>query len=190
MTSPANPAWLACLPGRFMRRRWRRMIADRSGASVVEFAIVAPIFLGLLLSIFELGATMTRTMLLESALTKTVRELRVGRPEGFTHAYVKQRLCDLSIIYGACGDNIQVELLPVPLGEPVPETPTRCVDEGPSPTPVVAFDIGARSELMFIRACIRTHIYTPGLALGLALDRSSDGYQYISAQSAFINEPS
>ncbi len=45
----------------------RRLHGDRSGASLVEFAIVAPIFLLLLAGIVELGSAMNQSIIVASA---------------------------------------------------------------------------------------------------------------------------
>ena len=56
----------------------RRFLRNEEGAIALEFAIVAPVFFAIVFSIFEAGWMMTKVMMLEMALDKTVRELRVG----------------------------------------------------------------------------------------------------------------
>ena len=53
-----------------------RFRKDEDGAATVEFVLVAPMFLGLVLATFESGWMMTQSMMLERGLDQTVRELR------------------------------------------------------------------------------------------------------------------
>jgi hypothetical protein len=168
----------------------RRFLADRTGAAALEFAMVAPLFFALLLSTLEMGWTMTKVMMLERSLDQTVRDLRIGRPTGFTHDYVKSLICGDSIVLTDCGKNLLVELIPVPLGTPFPADNAKCVDRGATSQPVVEFDPGKRSELVFVRACYVTDPLTPGLGIGLNLNWNVDDGYFIVAHSVFLNEPS
>jgi Flp pilus assembly protein TadG len=169
----------------------KRFRSDSSGSAVVEFALVGPIFFGLLFSVLEIGWVMAKTMMLEMAMEQTVRELRIGRPQGYTHNDVKTLICNRSYVFrSSCTDNIIVELIPVAMGAALPADNARCIDRGVKTKPVVRFDPGKRSEMVFIRACATTALMTPGLGLGLQLDWNGDKGYYITTQTAFLNEPS
>jgi hypothetical protein len=167
----------------------RRFLADRTGVAALEFALVAPLFFALLFATLEMGWTMTKVMMLERSVERTIRDLRIGRPAGFTHDYVKSLICGSSIVLADCG-NLLVELIPMTLGGAFPSDNARCVDRGAKSQPVVRFDPGKRSEMVFVRACYVTDPLTPGLGVGLNLNWNVDNGYFIVSHSVFLNEPS
>ncbi len=60
-------------------RKFRHIARDAKGALAVEFALVAPIFLLLLLVIVELGLTLTTQSLLDGATRDAARLIRTGQ---------------------------------------------------------------------------------------------------------------
>ncbi len=48
-------AWSARRGATWLARRLRRLAVDRSGLSAVEFALLAPVFLGMVLGVIEIG---------------------------------------------------------------------------------------------------------------------------------------
>ena len=56
-------------------RRWRR---NQRGSAAIEFALVAPMFFGLLFAIFEIGITFFAGQVLENGLQQSARKM-------FTH---------------------------------------------------------------------------------------------------------
>jgi len=64
-------------------RALRRLRRDQRGSAAIEFALVAPLFFGLLFAIFEIGMTFFAGQVLENGLQQSARKM-------FTHeAYTK-----------------------------------------------------------------------------------------------------
>src|SRR5579863_8193802 len=59
----------------------RQFIADTSGSTIVEFAIVGPWFLLLLLAIIELGLTLFTQSVLDGATRDAARLVRTGQAQ-------------------------------------------------------------------------------------------------------------
>ena len=55
--------------------------------------------------------------------------------------------------------------------------------------PVVTFNPGSRSEIMFMRACVVIDPLMPGMGLGLHLPKDTSGGFALVSYSAFVNEP-
>lgn len=72
-----------------------RRISDRRGTTALEFAIVAVVFIGLLISIFELSFDFLLRADLESALHQAVRQLQTGNAQNVTNGngFVNSYLC-------------------------------------------------------------------------------------------------
>jgi Flp pilus assembly pilin Flp len=60
------------------------ILADRRGATAVEFAVVAPVLIALLLGLFEFSLLLTADLTLESAVTEAARFGITGRSLGAT----------------------------------------------------------------------------------------------------------
>ena len=60
-------------------RKFRHVARDAKGAIAVEFALIGPIFLLLLLVIIELGLTLTTQSLLDGATRDAARLIRTGQ---------------------------------------------------------------------------------------------------------------
>jgi len=75
----------------------RRWLKDESGAVVVDFAIMLPVFLMLMLSSVEMGMMTFRQTMLERGLDMAVRNLRLGLYSSPTHAKMKDEMDTTSI---------------------------------------------------------------------------------------------
>lgn len=168
-------------------KRFRR---DKNGAASVEFVIIAPVYLGIMFSMFEAGWLMTQSMMLERALDVTVRDLRLGLQADTSHQNFKNLICDKASIIRDCEENVLLELVPITTSADVP-TQTICRDRtaGVGVDPVVTFNPGARSEIMFMRACVVIDPLMPGMGLGLHLPKDTSGGFALVSYSAFVNEP-
>lgn len=74
-------------------RRWRR---DRRGSAAIEFALIAPIFFGLLFAIFEMGLAFFAEQVLENGLQQTARLMYTHQAAdtGMTQKKFTDDLCD------------------------------------------------------------------------------------------------
>jgi hypothetical protein len=51
------------------------------------------------------------------------------------------------------------------------------------------FNAGARSSIVYVRACFVVSPLTPGMGLAMALSKDATGAVRIVSKSAFANEP-
>jgi Flp pilus assembly protein TadG len=63
-------------------RMFRRFARDDRGITMVEFALVGPLFIFLLLAIIELGLTMLTQFVLDGATRSAARLIRTGQLQG------------------------------------------------------------------------------------------------------------
>ena len=167
--------------------RWLRR--DTRGAAAVEFALVVPMLLALIFSTFEAGWIMLQSIMLDRALDMTVRELRLGTFNP-THESMRLKVCERAVVLVDCVQSLTLELIPITSGSSsYPSDAARCVDRTSPIAPVLRFNAGARSDIMFVRACYVVSPITPGLGLGLALSKDESGAIRLLSKSAFTNEP-
>jgi len=75
----------------------RRLIADARGATLVEFAIVAPVMCGLIVGVFDLGYRTYVTSIVQGSLHEAARMATVGNVSTATiEAHVRSRLREFS----------------------------------------------------------------------------------------------
>ena len=171
-------------------KRFRR---DKNGAASVEFVIIAPVYLGIMFSMFEAGWLMTKSMMLERGMDLTMRDLRLGVYTNPTHNEMKTIICDNASILKNCEQSMLLELVPINTAADVP-TSTLCVDRKPTGdiVPTVTFNTtrGDREvETMFVRACVIVDPLVPGMGLALHLPKDEMGGMAMVSYGAFVNEP-
>ena len=175
---------MICLP------RIRKFFDDKKGSASVEFAMVAPIYLAAVLSVFESGWLMTKNMMLERGLDLTVREIRLGVSGKTEHDQFKETICDYARILRDCEANMILEVTPITTAADIPAGSAICRDRTTPDAPALNFNLGQRSDIMYVRACVIVDPIVPGLGLGLQLPKDGSGGFQMIAHSAFVNEPS
>jgi Flp pilus assembly pilin Flp len=186
----------------FLHRRapFRR---DERGAATVEFVIVALGLFAMLFTMFESGALMMRSVMLERGLDLGVRDIRLGRIAENDMASLKTAICDSTFLLGDCENALAVEVwgfedvsdylagggsLPAP----------QCRDRSLETPRATRFDAIGPSEIALVRACFSVDPFFPGLGLGASLVRTRDslygesdadpGYAIVKT-AAFMREP-
>jgi hypothetical protein len=170
-------------------RKLTSFLRDETGTSSIEFMLVFPVIMITFIAAFESGYFMMRYIMLDRALDMTVRELRLGVIGAPAMQNIKQSICDKGILMSDCLNALKLELTPVNTGSwLLPTGSIACVDRGKPPAPVIEPSLGGENEVMLIRACIAGRPMFPG-AIGAGMRKGSNGDYFITAVSAFVNEP-
>ncbi len=98
---------------------FRRIRRDENGATVVEFALVLPMFLVMLFAIFEVGLHFFKQLLLDNALQTAAREILVGTTqaamtpgnEAAVEAAFKTSVCNNSFFFRANCADVKIRVL-------------------------------------------------------------------------------
>jgi Flp pilus assembly protein TadG len=169
----------------------RAAFRDRSGATAIEFAILAPMFLATLFSVFEVGWLATKSNLLDRALDMTVRQMRIGSATApTTQAQMKSMICSYMYLVSNCTSALTVEMTKITTAADFPSASAICLDRGSGISPVVSFTLGGRSDIVYVRACLVSDALMPFFGIALNFHKDSRGGYSIVAASAFMNEPS
>ena len=156
----------------------------------IEFAILAPLFLAVLFSTFEVGFLIVKTNLLDRALDMTIRQIRVGQTNApSSQSDMKSRICSFLYVVPSCTSVLTVEMTKVTSAADFPSTRAVCIDRGATIAPVVTFTAGSRAEIMFVRACLVTDALTPYIGIALNFGKDSKGSYSIVSTAAYMNEP-
>lgn len=168
----------------------RRWMSDQSGSASVEFVIVFPVMMMLMLGGIETGVTLSKKVMLERALDIAVRDIRLGRLTGASAAELRERVCDNTIILSDCTANLLIEMVPVTAGAWAPPTDAaQCVDRVDEISPVTAVQSGGALIPTVVRACLIIDPVFPTTPLGLRLPLDASGGYALFSTSLFLAEP-
>lgn len=170
---------------------WR----SRRGSAAVEFAIVAPIFIALTLSVFEAGIYFFITSAVDAANTRASRLIRTGQAQSgaISREAFFEEICSVVSSFGDCNEQLTVDVqrfsdfnaLAADVAAPV------CRDSDPTigePDPdALPYQTGNARDIIRVRVCFLYKSFNP--ALGFNLDTSTNGAHKMIATSVFRNEP-
>ena len=189
-----SPAWRsrdaakprkAPLLGRFRRAQ--------SGALAVEFALIAPFFLGLLFGILEVALTFWSTQVLETAVANAARQIYTGtfqRAGSTTPATELERfqklVCDNVTAVFDCKNMVKVDVRRIDQFSRANVDIEPPITDGAFDPSKFKYDPPQRNEICVVRAAMEYPVYVNlfGYSTGLR-----NGNRLIMASSAFKTEP-
>ncbi|WP_297769660.1 TadE/TadG family type IV pilus assembly protein [uncultured Roseovarius sp.] len=168
-------------------RHFRR---DETGTASVEFVIVVPFFLALMILSIEVGFLTMRATFLERGLDMAAREVRLGTGTAPQHDDIKRIICANSIVINDCESNLRLEMRPTDIRNLTAlEQGADCTDLAQPAKPVREFTPGQQNELMLLRACVKYNPLFPRSLLGSRLIDDENGQSSLVAITAFVQEP-
>ncbi|MAQ86485.1 MAG: pilus assembly protein TadE [Maritimibacter sp.] len=170
-------------------RRFRR--SEDGAAMTIEFLILFPLFIAILVATFEVGMVNARHALLERGVDLAVRDLRLGRDPTPTYEELRWAICQYSGVIGDCDASLFVELERVSTADFDFRTGLiACTDQSEEIDLVEGFNPGTLNDLMVITVCGKFPVMRPLSFIGRYLPKLGDELHYrLVAMSAFVNEP-
>jgi TadE-like protein len=163
---------------------------SEAGNATVEFVILFPVFITLLISSFEVGLLLTRQVLLERGVDLAVRDLRLGLMVNPTPASLKTAVCAYASPLADCDSGVSIELRPISKATwSLPSGIVQCIDRNEEINPDLAFDTGTENELMLVRACLVIDPVFATSAIAAQMPKDASGGYQIYSSSIFVNEP-
>lgn len=159
------------------------MIWDERGMAVVEFALVAPLFFLLMLSILELGITLFAQSVMDGAARDAARLIRTGQAQGQNAQNLfTNQLCLETAAVVPCNNMIFVVESFATFGQlnlPGPD------QNGNPPAPV--FQPGAAGSVVGVRVFYNRPFIVP--LVGRYLSPGGNGNVLLTSTVVFRNEP-
>ena len=102
---------------RSLFKRTRRFAREEDGNASVEFVLVFPIYLSIMLMSIELGFVTLRSVMLERGMDMAVRDIRLGSSELLAdgkvqHKEVIDAVCENALILLDCESSLLLEMAP------------------------------------------------------------------------------
>lgn len=183
------PRSTAMNPGETLRRKrgfLRRLRTDDSGATAIEFGIIALPFFTLLVALIEVSLVFFANFTLDNAVDKASRLIRTGQAQtqGFSETQFKQAICDNVTGLQNCmaGLKLDVQRFDNFTGVTMPDP----LDADGELRNDFSFDPGTGGDVVIVRAFFEWNLIAsfPG-----GLGNMPDGGRLLVATAAFRNEP-
>ncbi len=163
----------------------RRLRADNSGATAIEFGIIALPFFALLVALIEVSLVFFANFSLDSAVDEASRLVRTGQAQtqGLSETQFKQSICNNATGLQNCMGNLKLDVqrfnnfsgvtMPGPL------------DAGGELRNDFTFDLGTGGDVIVVRAF---YVWDLIASFPGSLGNMPDGGRLIIATAAFRNE--
>jgi Flp pilus assembly protein TadG len=173
-----------------MSRAARKLAGDEAGSPAVEFALVFPIFIGVVLATLQAGSIFLAKAFFESGAEAAARVVLTNQTSSLTAAQFKTEICNQLTALFNCGQVI-VELEPVPGGTTnvsalLPTFDSKGNVVG-TPTVDVGANAGAAGTDMLLVVMYPWPVY--GGPLGLNFSNIGSGKMLMSSTQVFRIEP-
>ena len=172
-------------PKRSILRRFRR---NRRGSAAVEFALVAPLFFGLLFAIIEMAMVFFASQVLETVTQDSARMIMTGQAQNaaFTQAQFKNLVCSKITTMFDCVNGISIDVqsytafAAVNIADPIDPSTKNFV-------PPNNYLPGGPGDIVVVRLFYKWPLYVTGLGFNIANLGSKE--RLLTATAAFQNEP-
>ena len=177
MSSPAAPT-------SNILRRFRR---NRHGSAAVEFALVAPMFFGLLFAIIELAMVFFASQVLETVTQDSARMIMTGQAQmaSLTQSQFKDLVCSKIVALFDCANGISIDVKSysafssVNIADPIDASKNFVAPNNYLP--------GGPGDIVVVRVFYQWPLLVTGFGFNLA--NLSGSKRLLTATAAFQNEP-
>lgn len=165
-------------------RRFRR---NRRGSAAVEFALVAPIFFGLLFAIMELAMVFFASQVLETVTQDSARMIMTGQAQSasYTQAQFKNLVCSKITVMFDCVNGISIDVQSYSAFTSV--NVTDPIDNTKQFVPPNNYLPGGPGDVVVVRLFYKWPLFVTGLGFNVANLSSKE--RLLTATAAFQNEP-
>lgn len=163
-----------------------RMACSEGGATAVEFALIAPAFLALLLALFEVGIISFMQEALQTATTQAARLIFTGQAQAqnMTAAQFQQQVCNNGGAAFNCG-NLYVNVQTFTSFSSA--TMLNPVSNGAFNPATLSYNPGTPGNIEVVQVFYQWPVYLG--PLGLDLSNMNGNIHLLVATAAFRNEP-
>ncbi len=172
----------------------------RKGSTALEFALLSPLFLGLMFSIFEAAFFFYSTSVTEEAVSRAARLIRTGQalkatdPDAADACTAEkdcffEEVCKVVDSFNNCTTHLSIEVTRFSSWAALNNdlSQVSCPDSDGYSYDDQGFDRGDQLDIIRVRTCFLVDMINP--ALGLSLAETADGRRALVSTYVFRNEP-
>jgi Flp pilus assembly protein TadG len=165
-------------------RRFRR---NRQGSAAIEFALVAPIFFGLLFAIIEMALVFFASQVLETVTQDSARMILTGQAQNasYTQAQFKNLVCSKLTVMFDCVNGVSIDVQSYTafananIADPIDASKNFVAPNNYLP--------GGPGDVVVVRLFYKWPLFVTGL--GFNMSNLSGSQRLLTATAAFQNEP-
>ena len=181
-------------PLSFLRKALGRFCDSRRGSAVVEFALIAPIFIALLFAITETSLMFLASDYLESINDNAARLIRTGQAQSAyptVGAYLTQVICNPAPALFTCNssngtpDGISVDIKSYSSFQTM--SVSSQIVGGNFDTSTLSYSLGGSCDVVVARLFYKWPLFVT--RLGLNLSNLNGNQRLLVATAVFRNEP-
>jgi Flp pilus assembly protein TadG len=169
-----------------VRKALRRFRRNRRGATAVEFALVAPVFFGLLFAIIEVALVFFASQVLETVTQDSARMIMTGQAQtaAYTQTQFKTYVCGKIGVLFDCTNGIYIDVQNYPaftnvsIADPI---------TGGNFVPPNNYNPGVQGDIVVVRLFYQWPLIVTGL--GFNISNLNGSKRLLTATAAFRNEP-
>jgi Flp pilus assembly protein TadG len=171
-------------------RLGRKLAGDETGSPAVEFALVFPIFIGIVLATLQAGSIFLAKAYFESGAEEAARVVLTNQVDSLTAAQFQTEICNQLTALFNCGE-VTVELEPLPAGTTNLSAMLPTFDSHGNLVGTPTVDVGANSAVpgtdMLLVVMYPWPVY--GGPLGLNFANMGNGKMLMTSTQVFRIEP-
>jgi Flp pilus assembly protein TadG len=171
------------------RNRCGAFARDKSGATAVEFALVAAPFLALIIALIQTFLVFFAQQMLETVVRQSARLVMTGQVQSaqMNQAVFKQKVCDQIVILFNCSGLMVDMQVATSWSSANTATPTLTFDGSGNVTNSWQYNPGDSGDIVVLRVM---YVWPVVLGpLGFNLSNLSNGNRLLMSSAAFQNEP-
>ena len=168
--------------------RVARFHSDQSGATAVEFSLVALPFIAIMFAIIETALTFFAGQALETAVSNSARLIRTGQAQeqSFDAAEFKDKICDQVFELFNCEAGLRLDVRKFSSFDTI-DLSWPLNPDGTLKTDGYVFEPGNGGDIVVVRAFYEWPVIVN--QLGTNLSNVGSGKHLLAATAAFRNEP-
>ncbi|WGR94245.1 pilus assembly protein [Bradyrhizobium sp. ISRA443] len=176
-------------PARSSLKLLRRFRRNRRGSAAVEFALIAPLFFGLLFAIIETAMTFFAGQVLETVTQDSARMIMTGQAQkaALTQAQFKNYVCSKINVLFDCVNGIYVDVRSYPANQFGSVKITPPIDLTGNFLPTMQYSPGGAGNIVVVRLFYQWPLFVTGLGFNAA--NLNNNKRLLTATAAFKNEP-
>ncbi|WP_426407549.1 TadE/TadG family type IV pilus assembly protein [Bradyrhizobium ganzhouense] len=174
---------------RRLRETFAAFLKDAKGANAVEFALVAPPFIALLVGIIQIFLVFFGQQLLQQVVQQSARQIMTGQVQGagMTQTQFSTLVCSQVRIIFSC-NNLMISVQSASTWSALSAaSPTLTFDANGNVTNNWPYSPGGPSDKVILAVIYQWPVFMG--PLGFTLANLPNGNRQITASAAFQNEP-
>lgn len=176
-----NKAWCT-----WRRPGWLRSFrTNDSGATAVEFALVAAPFFVLLFAIIEIALIFFAQQVMDTGVSQAARLIRTGQSQSMDQAQFKQEVCNRIATMFDCEEGLKLDVRTYPTFADIDTS--LPIEDGKLKDDSFQFKQGKGGSIVVVRAYYEWPTIVPGL--GHDMGNLANGNRLLATATAFRNEP-